>query len=203
MAHKTDIIVQKEKYQNTVFENVYFKNVPIYYAKVQEAAPKYQDPDHKEYSLDIFIDDDSLEKLDELIVNKQTFKVGVDKNKFKNVKYPEDTFELVKGLNGLKLSLPELKKDGTANRLLVVKDKAEFKELLGNGTVVTIKCSGWRNKEGLLNISPRIISVVDHVPYEKGPVRIKDDILGIDIELEEPKTEAELDQIEVNDDEFI
>ena len=199
---KTGVVVKdvpKTKGQN---KYIYLKNVPVFFPKVFELQNKYQSTD-KEYSLTVFVDGDTREKLelpfDEggAAINKELKEVGKDRNKKKRIKYPlskqlkddeKVSYDDMEGLHGMQLSLDEFSKKGRKNVLKVVdsdgndwpKDK-----LLGNGTVVHVKLWGYVNQDEQLVVYPNLIVVVDHVPFEssgQGGV-IEDDVLGISVDM--------------------
>ena len=189
------------------FEFVYIKNVPCYFACVHEPKPMHTPPDPtktknpstKEYSITVFVSDEDREKLeDEILINKQLFKVGKDKNKKRVVKYKTSDqlkdgekyhYDDVKGLNGIQLTRKELTNAGKPSPVNVVgPDGTVFKEDIGNLSNVSIKLYGYRNKEGLLNVTLDIVKVNEHVPYEGGDSgKIVDDELGIDTVIPEQK----------------
>jgi len=197
-----NVVLKKDK----KFEFLYLKNVPVFFASVLEPKKKYSEPDpaaknqsKREYALTAFVDDDAREYLeDEVLINKQLFKVGKDKTKKRQIKYPlesqlkEDqkfSYDDVEGLNGMSLTLNEFTNSGKPAKMIVVgKDGKEFKELVGNGSVCNIKCFGYRNQDDMLVVSLNIVQVVEHVPYEGGSSnKIVDDELGIDVELKPAK----------------
>jgi hypothetical protein len=168
------ILKQHEKVENWFF--VYLKNVPVIYASVQSPKKKYKSENDYEYSLLCFINEETKDYLeDKVMVNKIMAKVGVDKNKVRKVKYPlssqaeEGTtnYDEYKGKHGLSLSLPAVSKKGKDNKLLVIDEKGnEFTEFIGNGSICTIKCFGYRNQDGLLNMQLDTVQVITNVPYE-------------------------------------
>lgn len=174
------------------FEYLYLKNVPVVYASVQEPKFKYQSKTEKEYALTAFVNDETRAFLeDEVKINKTLYKVGVDKNKKRVVKYklssqqdgdePDTTYDAFEGLNGISLTLNEKKKNGDPATLAVVDSEGiPIDDLVGNGSVCSVKCWGYRNQDDLLVVSLSIVQVHDLVHYEakaKGP--IVDDELGI------------------------
>lgn len=193
--------------KDKTFEYLYIKDAIVYFASVQEPKKKYAQPvegtgnqSTREYAATVFVTDEDREVLeDEVMINKQLFKVGKDKNKKRKVKYPtsdqvdEDGhhYDDVKGLNGLQLTLNEFTSKGKPANMLVVDSKGQpFDELVGNGSKVNIKCFGYRNQDDQLVVSLNIMQVLEHVPYEStNDGKIHDDELGIDIQL--PKSEGE------------
>lgn len=167
---------------------LYLKEVPVVYAAVQEPKKKFEG-DEKEYSLTAFINDETRTYLeDTVLINKQIHKVGVDKNKKRQIKYQtssqredkKNTFDSYVNLNGISITRPELKKDGSPNIVVVVDSGGEeFSGLIGNGSICNIKCFGYRNKEGLLNVQMELVQVVSLVPYSNDSGAYQDDELGI------------------------
>ena len=187
---KLNITVKKDG----KFEFLYLKNVPVYYACVHEPRPNYAG-DGKEYSLTAFLTDDQADYLlDEVKVNKQLMKVGVDKNKNRVIKYPEDTYSLVKGLNGISLTRSELTRAGAPVNMMVLDSKGKpLTDLVGNGSKVSIKLLGYRNKDGLLVVMLDTIVVLELVPFSKDSTSTKgtivDNELGVTYTIPESKKE--------------
>lgn len=175
--------------KNKDFFYLYLKKVPVVYANVQAVKKKYQS-EEKEFCLTAFVNDETRTYLEEeVILNKILSKVGKDKNKKKQIKYPTskqhkdgaNIYDAFEGLNGINLSLSELKKNGELNTLTVVdKDGNVFTDLVGNGSICSIKCFGYRNEDDMLNISLDIVQVLEHIPYEGGDgSSFNDEELGI------------------------
>lgn len=169
---------------------LYLKEVPVVYASVQEPKKKFEG-NEKEYCLTAFVNNETRAYLeDTILVNKQLHKVGVDKNKKRQIKYQtsdqredkKDMYDPYKGLNGVSLTRPELKKDGSPNPVIVVdKNGEKFGGLVGNGSICSIKCFGYRNKEGLLNIQMELVKVDDLVEYSGSNGSYQDDELGVSL----------------------
>tara|TARA_Y100000593_G_scaffold94032_1_gene191313 strand:+ start:78554 stop:79237 length:684 start_codon:yes stop_codon:yes gene_type:complete len=202
------------------YEFVYIKNVPCYFASVHQPKDMHTKPDPsktknpstREYAITVFVDDADREKLeDEILINKQLFKTGKDKNKKRVIKYKTSKqlkegekyhYDDVKDLNGIQLTRKELNNAGKPSPVKVVgPDGKVFEEDIGNLSKVSIKLFGYRNKEGLLNVSLDIVKVEEHVPYEGGDSgKIVDDELGIDTELpEQAKASAVVDEFSDDD----
>jgi hypothetical protein len=183
--------------KDKTFEYIYLKNVVAYYATVYKPRDKMEKPgkdagnkSEQEYSIQVFMTQEDREFLEsaEVNVNKQVFEVGVDKNKKRKIKYPllkddgTDAYAAVEGLHGTQLTLNSHSKAGKPNVLTVVdKQGVPFTDDIGNGSRVTIKCYGYRNKDNQLNIALDLIMVVEHVVYEgsNGDGTFEDDELGI------------------------
>ena len=195
---KTEAILTQEG----KFEFLYLKNTPVYFAKILELSKKYQSDD-LEYQMTVFVDTDTREKLelpvDEggVAINKQLFEVGKDRNKKKKIKFPLESqlkdgekvsYDAVEGLHGLSLSLNELTKKGNKSILKVVdKDGKDWdkSKAIGNGSIVTVKCFGYRNQDEQLVVSLNLVMVVEHVPYEGGNAggMVEDSILGVSYDM--------------------
>lgn len=189
------VLVQDQK--NKDFSYLYFKEVPVVYASVQDPKKKYQSED-MEWALTAFVNDATRAYLeDEVVVNKTLSKVGVDKNKKRKVKYAlssqrdddNTVYDSFEGLNGISLSLNTKKKNGNPNKMIVVDAEGnEFKELVGNGSICNIKCFGYRNQDDALVIALNLVQVLEHVPFEGGGGSvIEDDVLGIKVDVSKPE----------------
>lgn len=194
---KTEAVLVKEGKN----EFLYLKNVPVFFAKILELDKKYQSED-LEYQMTVFVNTETREKLelpvdeDGVAINKELKEVGKDRNKKKQVKYPLESqlkdgkgtaYDLVNGLHGMGLSLNEMTKSGKKSILKVVdadgKDWDKSKAI-GNGSVLHVKCFGYRNQDEQLVVFPNLVMVVDHVPYEgnSGGI-IEDSILGVSYDM--------------------
>ena len=183
--------------------NIYIQDVPIVYANVQEPRDKFT-PDGvqsgslgKEYSLTAFVDEATKDNLyDTLLLNKTLLKVGVDKNKKRQVKYKltsqmkdvDDDFvsayDPYEGLYGVSLTLPALKKNGAANVLNIINEEGEqITDSVGNGSVCTIKLFYYTNNDDQKNVTLDTIQVKELVAYEGGGATGGvDDVLGVTIQ---------------------
>jgi len=171
--------------------DIYIKEAVAYWSVVYEPKKKLKSED-KEYSITLFVDDETREELEEkLLLNKQFFLVGREKNKFKKIKFPlssqvgEDDFNYdeVEGLNGAQFTCPEFTKGGKRNKITIVgPDGQPFTEDIGNGSKVLVKLFGYRNQEGMLNVQLKAVKVIEHVPYTSGGGDGFDDVLGCKIE---------------------
>lgn len=177
--------------------NLYFLNVPVTYAKVLAPAKKYNSDDTA-YSLNVFIDQESMDKLEEIGINKQFAKVGVTKiakgqNRGK-FKYPLDVEANAPyaGMFAAQLSRDTVKRDanGAITKeyapLKVVDAKGKPFELeVGNGSICDIKCFAYRNQDGMLVVMLDTVVVKEHVVYNRaGNGEAFDDILGISVQVE-------------------
>src|SRR5690606_31650365 len=101
-------VVQKKEGK---FETVYINKVPVVYTSVQQPKKKYESED-REYTLTAFVSDEDRRILeDEVMLNKQLYKVGVDKNKKRQIKFTTEKFGEYEGLSGVTLTCPEFTKD--------------------------------------------------------------------------------------------
>ncbi|CAH1193373.1 Single-stranded DNA-binding protein [Psychrobacter phage D'Alembert] len=194
---KTEAVLVKEGKN----EFLYLKNVPVFFAKILELGKKYQSED-LEYQMTVFVDTETREKLelpvdeDGIALNKELKEVGKDRNKLKKIKYPlqsqlkegENTsYDTVDGLHGMSLSLNELTKKGNKSILKVVDSDGkdwDKSKAIGNGSILHVKCFGYRNQDEQLVVFPNLVVVVDHVPYEGNTGGIvQDDVLGVSFDM--------------------
>ncbi len=184
-------------------EFLYLKNVPIFFASILSTKKKYQEEKAREYAMTVFVDTETREKLelptDEggVAINKELKEVGKDRNKKKKIKFPLEkqlkdgkgtAYDEVNGMHGVSLALNEYTKSGKKSILKVVdKDGKNWPKdkLIGNGSVVHVKCFGYRNVDDQLVVFPNLVVIVDHVPYEGGNGTFEDDELGISFDLTE------------------
>ena len=164
---------------------LYFKNVPVTYAKVHEPAKKLKLED-KAYQMNIYIDADTMAAVDELGVNKSFGEVnvakitkGVNRNKLKfPVKDAEgnDTAHApYAGLFCTQLTRDCVKRDKISNEIVKTYDPLKvvdtqgnpFTADVGNGSIVSVKVFCYRNAEGMLNTMMDTVVVIDHVEYIK------------------------------------
>ena len=195
------VVVKKQKLGKMDAEFVYIKDAIAYFASVQSPKDKYvpegvpKGSAGKEYSVTLFIDQADADVLDEIGLNKTLAKVGKDKNKKRKIRFPlsdqveegKFNYDEVKGKIGVTFSAPDKnKKTGKPITVTVIdKDGKPFEELVGNGSVVTVKLFGYRNQDDLLNTRLDVVQVREHVPYEGGGggggggAEIEDDELGV------------------------
>jgi hypothetical protein len=180
--------------------DIYIKEAVAYWSVVYEPKTKLKTND-KEYAITLFVDDETRKELEEdLLLNKTFFKTGVEKNKFKKIKFPtskqvgEDDFNYdeVEGLSGAQFTCPEFTKKGGKNKITVVDNEGKpFSEDIGNGSKVMVKLFGYRNQEGMLNVQLKAVKVLEHVPYTSGGGGAAfDDVMGCAMDVptkEDPK----------------
>jgi hypothetical protein len=171
--------------------NLYILNTPVFYAAVHEVKKKFQSED-REYSLTAFIDEETKDKLlDEVMVNKTFAQVGITKTSKppRRIKYPLSSqveegkvnYDAVDGLWGFNLAKPEFSKKGNLMSVNVIdKEGNAFTDNIGNGSVVTLKLFGYRNRDGQLVVTIDTVQVVEHVPYEgkSSSDEVVDDVMG-------------------------
>lgn len=187
----TDVIykVSKEaKGNNKEMGNLYFKNVPVVYAQVLKAAKKYNSEDTA-YQMGLFINADTMEKLEEIGINKEMAEVG--KTKIKKgtnrgkLKYDTESehYSNYGGMFGAQFSRDTKKKDGSDRAPIKVIDSEgkPFTENVGNGSVCTVKMFGYRNDEDMLVVMLDTVMVLDHVPYEDAGSEY-DEELGVTVQ---------------------
>ena len=206
MAKETSIVLKElPKKGDLETFNLYLKNVPVFYPVVHEAKKKYQS-EEKEFSVTVFIDEQTKDKLeDEVAVNKTFAKVGVSKTSKppKRVKYPLSSqadegklnYDEVEGMWGFTVTRPEFSKKGNKQTVNVIdKDGNAFTENVGNGSVCNIKLFAYKNRDGQLVVTLDTVQVIDHVPYEqKGAAdSVVDDVLGVSYQVK--KVEAAVEQ---------
>jgi hypothetical protein len=170
---------------------VYFKNVPVSYAKIQpNQIEKKLESEDREWSLQAFIDKATFEQCEDLPINKGFAEVGVDKKKKGpnrgQFKFPLDkeAYQDYAGLYGFNVACPEFTKGGTKKVLKVLDAKGKpLTAEVGNGSVCTLKCFAYRNRDEELVITLDTVVVVEHVEYESGGGNGGgfDDELGFDI----------------------
>jgi hypothetical protein len=186
------------------FEFLYIKDAIAYYPKVHQPANKYQSTD-REYTITLFVTDEDRAVLeDEVLVNKTLYKVGKDKNKKRVIKYAEDKYQDVSGLNGIQISLNEFNKSGRKNALTVIDSNGNpITDNIGNGSRVSVKCFGYRNVDDALVVSLQTIMVDELVPYESGGSGdgYYDAELGVSIP-KAPKKDSDAVTADVDDDEI-
>lgn len=201
----TDVVykITKEK-KGTSLElgNLYFKNVPVTYAQVHKPAKKWQSEDTA-YQMNVFINKDTMGKVEDLGVNKEFAEVGVTKKKKGanrgQFKFPQEgANENYGGMFAVQLSRNTVKRDKQGD---VVKEYEPLKVIdsegnaftqdVGNGSVCTVKLFTYRNAEDMLVLMMDTVMVVDHVPYEGGDGSGGyDDEMGVTIPAQAPVVKA-------------
>lgn len=180
--YNTDVVykVTKEKKgKGLELGNLYFKNVPVVYAQVHKPGKKYESEDTA-YALTLFINQDTMDKVEEIGVNKEFAEVG--KTKLKkgpnrgNLKFPvEGEYENYGGMYATQVKRDTVKrdKDGQITKhyapLTVIDTEGElFTQDVGNGSVCTVKLFCYRNADDMLVMMMDTVQVIEHVPYEGG-----------------------------------
>lgn len=192
MTNKTEVIVRDlPKTGGLETVNIYIKNAVVFYAAVHEAKKKYQS-EAKEFSAQVFVDEEAKDKLlDEVMVNKTFAEVGVTKTskpprkiKFMTSDQAEEgkvNYDVVKGLWGFNVAKPEFSKKGNAMAVTVIDTSGQpFTDNIGNGSVVNLKLFGYRNVDNQVVVTLDTVQVVEHVAYEGRTASdsVEDDILG-------------------------
>lgn len=182
------------------FEQVYIMggDAVMYFPAVLSPKKKYQSDD-REYSVTVFVDTETREKLEShtddggVFLNKQFYEVGVDKNKKRKVKFPtsdqvgedERNFDAVKGMHGVSLTAAEFKKNGEKTVLNVVDSEGnpwDKTKVIGTGSKGNFRMWGYRNEDGQLVVSLDLVQVTDYVEGSSGGGNGGfDDVLGIDL----------------------
>lgn len=194
MTFKTDVVykqTQEAKGKDLEMGNLYFKNVPVTFAKVLAPAKKYQSEDTA-YQLNLFIDKETMAKVEEIGLNKEFAEVGVTKIKKGanrgQVKYKLDEHNTpYAGMFAAQFERKTIKrnKEGVEVKkyepLKVVDAKGEaFAQEVGNGSICTVKMFAYRNEEAMLVVMMDTVVVLEHVPYVKESSSF-DEELGITI----------------------
>lgn len=189
----TSIIVRELPKSGTLETcNLYIKDAIVFYAVVHEPKKKYQSEDC-EYSVTVFVDEATKDKLlDEVMVNKTFAQVGKDKTSKppRRIKYPLSSqieegkvnYDVVEGMFGFTVAKPEFSKKGNPMTVNVIdKEGRAFTENVGNGSVCTLKLFGYRNQDNQLVVTLDTLQVIEHVPYEvKAAIdSVEDDVLGV------------------------
>lgn len=210
MAKETSIVLKElPKKGDLETFNLYLKNVPVFYPVVHEVKKKYQS-EEKEFSVTVFIDEPTKDKLeDEVAVNKTFAKVGVSKTSKppKRVKYPLSSqaeegklnYDEVEGMWGFTVTRPEFSKKGNKQTINVIdKDGNAFIENVGNGSVCNIKLFAYKNRDGQLVVTLDTLQVIEHVAYEAAASSdsVDDDVLGVSYKVKkaEPAVEQPVQQ---------
>ena len=193
MAKETSIVLKElPKKGDLETYNLYLKNVPVFYPVVHDVKKKYNS-EEKEFSVTVFIDEQTKDKLeDEVAVNKTFAKVGVTKTSKppKRVKYPLSSqadegklnYDEVEGMWGFTVTRPEFSKKGNKQTINVIdKDGNAFTENVGNGSVCNIKLFCYKNRDGQLVVTLDTLQVIEHVAYETAASSdsVDDDVLGV------------------------
>ena len=205
--------------------NLYLKSVPVFYPVVHEVKKKFQS-EEKEFSVTVFIDEATKDKLeDEIAVNKTFAKVGVTKTSKppKRIKYGLSSqvaegklsYDEVDGMWGFTVTRPEFSKKGNKQAVNVIdKEGNAFTDNVGNGSVCNIKLFAYKNRDGQLVVSLDTVQVIEHVAYEAAASAdsVEDDVLGVSykvkkadakpVEQEAPKQPASEQEAEDFDDPF-
>tara|TARA_R110001592_G_C13193003_1_gene753560 strand:+ start:27351 stop:28076 length:726 start_codon:yes stop_codon:yes gene_type:complete len=183
--------------------NIYFKNVPVTYAQVLKAGKKYNSEDTA-YQLNLFINQESMDKLDAIGINKELAEVGVTKiKKGQNrgkFKYPLDEMNSAyEGMFGAQFTRNTVKRDNDGaitkeyTPLKVLgSDGKPFTQEVGNGSVCNIKMFAYRNSDGMLVVMLDTVVVLEHVPYNRESEYF-DEELGIMIKMDEAPKESPVD----------
>lgn len=198
-------IIVKELPKSGTLEtlNVYIKNAIVFYPVVHQPKLKYQSTD-KEFSVTVFVDEESKDKLlDEVFLNKTFAEVGKTKTSKapRRIKYPLSSqteegkinYDVVDGLWGFNVAKPEFSKKGNPMSVNVIdKDGNAFTDNVGNGSKCTLKLFGYKNQEGQVVVTLDTLQVIDLVPYEqKGSAdSVEDDVLGVTYQVKKAETKA-------------
>lgn len=184
--------------------NLYIKDATVFYPVLHEPKKKYQSED-REYSVTVFVDEETKDKLlDEVMVNKTFALVGKDKTSKppRRIKYPLSSqteegkvnYDAVEGMYGFTVAKPEFSKKGNPMTVNVIdKDGEPFTENVGNGSVCTLKLFGYRNQEGQVVVTLDTVQVLEHVAYEQKAAAdsVEDDVLGVSYKVKKVESKQE------------
>jgi len=184
--------------------NLYIKDATVFYPVLHEPKKKYQSED-REYSVTVFVDEETKDKLlDEVMVNKTFALVGKDKTSKppRRIKYPLSSqteegkvnYDAVEGMYGFTVAKPEFSKKGNPMTVNVIdKDGKPFTENVGNGSVCTLKLFGYRNQEGQVVVTLDTVQVLEHVAYEQKAAAdsVDDDVLGVSYKVKKAESKQE------------
>jgi hypothetical protein len=207
----TDVVykvTQEAKGKGLEMGHLYFKNVPVTFAQVLKAGKKYQSED-RAYQLNLFINQDTMSKVEEIGLNKEMAQVGVTKIK-KGANRGKLKYELdehnkdYENMFGAQFSRNTVKrdKDGAIVKqyepLKVVDTEGNaFTQEVGNGSICHVKLFAYRNEENMLVVMLDTVVVVEHVAYNRDGDYF-DEELGITVKSEK-KVESSVTPVEVPD----
>lgn len=187
--------------------NVYIKDAIVFYPVVHAPKLKYQSTE-KEFSVTVFVDEESKDKLiDEVMLNKTFAEVGKTKTTKppRRIKYPLSSqteegkinYDVVDGMWGFSVAKPEFSKKGNPMSVNVIdKEGNAFTENVGNGSKCTLKLFGYKNQEGQVVVTLDTLQVIEHVAYEqKGAAdSVVDDVLGVEYKVQKAEVKVEQQQ---------
>ncbi len=192
---KTDVVykvTQEAKGKDLELGYLYFKNVPVTFAQALKPGKKYNSEDTT-YSLNLFINSDTKDKVEKIGLNKELAEVGVTKVKKGknrgNIKYPLDEHNTpYGGMFAAQFTRDTVKRnaDGeiikTRTPLKVVDSQGNpFTEEVGNGSVCHIKLFTYRNQDEMLVVMLDTVVVLEHIPYVREE-SFYDEELGITVQ---------------------
>lgn len=203
----TDVVykvTQEKKGKGLEMGNLYFKGVPVTFAQVLKAGKKYQSEDTA-YQLNLFINKDTMEKVESIGLNKEFAEVGVTKIK-KGANRGEFKYKLDEhnenyvGMFGAQFSRNTVKRDKegavtkTYEPLKVIDAEGNpFSQEVGNGSVCNVKLFAYRNEEDMLVVMMDTVMIVEHVPYAGKGGDTFDDELGVTIKSAPKETKPAVD----------
>jgi hypothetical protein len=188
------------------FADLYIKNAVAYYAVVHNPKDKYKAANREqEYTITVFVDEAAKLALDELALNKEFKLVNKDRNKKRAIKYPLEQYPECEGLYGASFSLPSLTKAGAPRKPVVCWDNGNNSqdvlgepkkggelcpELIGNGSIVSLKLSCYKNEDELLNTSLNTVAVSKLIAFSGGSGTTHDAEFGFDIDYASARAQA-------------
>jgi len=145
------------------------RDVLCTWAKVHTPTLKYKSVDQKEYSIELLINEATVDAIEDANLNKAPTSIKT-KNKKAMKKKGEPSYPVeYEELYALKLATPSIWPDGKEKKLKVTMDGRELAEDIGNYSTVSVICRiGKKNDEGLSAVYPEAINVTDLVEYEGG-----------------------------------
>lgn len=171
-------VTQEAKGKKSELGNLYLKNVPVTYAQILKPGKKYNSEDTA-YTMNVFIDSATKDRLDTIGLNKEWSEVGVTKIK-KGTNRGQIKYKLegantdYKGMFATQLVRNTVKRNAEGELVkeygpLVVigPGRKDFTQDVGNGSVCTVKLFAYRNEEDMLVVMMDTVAVLEHVPYEK------------------------------------
>lgn len=177
--YSTDVVykvTQEKKGEKLEMGHLYFKNVPVNYASVHKPRKAWQSED-LEYTTTLFINADTMSKLEKIGINKELAEVGVTKIKKGTnrgeFKFKVEDHEDYKGMFGAQFNRKTVKRNPKDNSIVktyeplkvVDSEGNTFTDDIGNGSVCTIKMFAYRNTEDMLVVMMDTVMVIDHIPY--------------------------------------
>jgi hypothetical protein len=195
------------KLENSV---VIFKGVPVTFAKIlPHQLDKKINSSDRQWSLDAFIDADTLEQCENIWINKKFPEVDKTKKTMGSnrgkLKYSskEEPYTEYAGMYGVTLTRDEFDKNGNKNVVKVVDGKGKpLTQEVGHGSICNIKCFAYRKEGDPLVLMLDTVVVVEHNVFERSSSKSQggyDEDLGIEIPADDEFTTPSEDMSEFED----